>query len=230
MDAEDLLCCASSSASAPPTRPPARPAWIRSRQRDRRHLGELLRRPGGPVDHHRGLRRPPAGRRPARRRRTCARGGRVHPRRGRRRGAPGCSPGSGWPCSACGRGSELPVLPPELMLLPAVGPAQHLRLRLLGPPDGRRRSPSSAPTARSARSPFGVDELRTGRAGRAARARSPRGRGRSPWPTGSCTATSAARCERCAGAGAGAGPSVDRRSARRPTARGAASSRRGCTR
>ena len=31
---------------------------------------------------------------------------------------------------------ELPVLPPELVLPALVGPAQHLRLRVLGPPDG----------------------------------------------------------------------------------------------
>ena len=46
---------------------------------------------------------------------------------------------------------DLPALPPEIILLPALGPAQHLRLRLLGPPDGRAPSPWSWPTGRCGR-------------------------------------------------------------------------------
>ncbi len=83
----------------------------------RRHLGQLLRRPGRPVDHGRGLGGAAAGRR---RRRRAAHAGRagVRPRRTAASRRPGCSPGSGWPCSGCGRWDDLPELPPELILLP----------------------------------------------------------------------------------------------------------------
>ena len=71
-------------------------------------------------------------------------------RRCRRDRAPaGCSPGSGWRCSGSGRGTSLPVLPPEIMLFAALCPAQHLRLRVLGPPDRggthRRQRPPAGP-------------------------------------------------------------------------------------
>ena len=83
----------------------------------RRHLGQLLRRPARALDHRRGLRRPPAGRRRPRIRRTCA-------------GPPSTSGQAGgveatrvftriW-LALFGLWSwdELPVLPPELVLLP----------------------------------------------------------------------------------------------------------------
>gem|GEM_PF-4016731 len=100
----------------------------------RRDVGHLPRRALGPVDHHRGLR----GAAPGRRRppvTTHGPGGTVGavPRRDRRQ--PGLHPhldghprpvGLGRPA---GPSSRDPVSP-------LVGPPQHLRLRLLGPPDG----------------------------------------------------------------------------------------------
>ena len=127
----------------------ARPRWIRSQQRAdgtwaNFHGGDgdlsttveayaALRLAGDPADaeHMR------------------ARGG-LRPRARRARAARGCSRTSGWRCSACGPGSDLPALPPEMMFLPASGAAEHLRLRVLGAPDGRRRSGGDVRAARPA--------------------------------------------------------------------------------
>ena len=46
---------------------------------------------------------------------------------------------------------QVPALPPEIMLLPAVGAAEHLRLRLLGAPDDRRAVGRAKPTGPCAR-------------------------------------------------------------------------------
>ena len=68
-------------------------------------MGELLRRPARALDDGRGLRRAAPRRGPARRRAHAARR-RVHPKRPAASSAPGSSRGSGWPCSACGRGTS----------------------------------------------------------------------------------------------------------------------------
>ena len=86
---------------------------------------------------------------------------------------PACSPGSGWRCSAQWPWDVLPAMPPEIVLLPPSVAGEHLRLRVLGPPDGGRARRSSAPTARRASSAFGDR-----RAAHAARRPCPR---RSPW-------------------------------------------------
>ncbi|TMK87336.1 MAG: hypothetical protein E6G44_00340 [Actinobacteria bacterium] len=115
-----------------------------------RDVGQLLRRAAGPVHDHRGLRGPPAGRRP-RRRRPHAPGCRLRPRVRRARTGSGLHPpvvlvvrvvvvGPGAGPAARG---DLPS---------PVVPAEHLRLRLLGPPDARgahrRRGASSGPADR----------------------------------------------------------------------------------
>ena len=115
----------------------------------RRHLGELLRRAARPVDHHRGLRGPPAGRR-LRPTRSTWRGARSSSAAPAGSSAAGSSPASGWRCSASGPGTSCRCCPPRSCFLPPWVPAQHLRLRLLGPPDAWSPSRSSAPTARSA--------------------------------------------------------------------------------
>ena len=125
---------------------------------------------------------------------------------------------------------DLPALPPELISFPVVA-AQHLRLRLLGaaddrPADGRL---GAAPGAARCRSP--LDELRTGAAADPAQAAS----ARASWDGAfqrldrALHALRARRSRRCA-PGASARPSGGSSSGRRPTAAGAASSRRGCTR
>ena len=116
----------------------------------RRHLGQLLRRPGRPVHDDRGLRRAAAGRRRRRRRRTCKLAPRVHPGRRRHRGEPGVHPDLagavrrvvlGRPARDAARADPAAE----------VVPAQRLRLGLLGPPDRRadhgRRDPAPGPSA-----------------------------------------------------------------------------------
>ena len=116
----------------------------------------------------------------------------LHPRAGRHRGHPGLHPAVagavrgvavGRPAGTAARGDAAA----------AVVPAQHLRLRLLGPPDDRaahrrERPPPGAPPAvrpRRARSPA--------RAPPRAPRRCARGPAASTPSTGCCTATSAAR-------------------------------------
>ena len=107
--------------------------------------GPLLRRTSGPLDQHRGVRGAPAGRRRRSTTSSYAAGLHVHPGEKVGSGPAGSSPGSGWPSSESGPGRALPILPPELMLLPPSVPAEHLRLRLLGPPDGRRADRDQRP-------------------------------------------------------------------------------------
>ena len=164
----------------------------------RRHLGDVPRRAGRPVDHGRGVGGAAARRRPGRRRAHARRPpSSSGPAAGWR--APGSSPGSGWRCSGCGRWDDLPDDAAGDDLPAAVVPAQHLRLGVLGPADDRAADRSSA-TLRPVRPlPFGIDELRTGAAA---------GAPRRPWTlavaassgsTGCCTATRGTRSARCGG-------------------------------
>ena len=93
-------------------------AWIRSQQRAD---GTWANFHGGPgelsttIEAYWALRLagdPPEAR-------AHARGGRVHPRAGRRSSGRACSRTCGWRCSACGRGIAVPALPPEIVLLPS---------------------------------------------------------------------------------------------------------------
>ena len=103
----------------------------------RRLVGQLPRRPGRALDDDRGLRRAaPRRRRP--RRRAHARRGRVRRASTAASSARACSRTSGWRCSARGRGSDVPGAAARADAAARVGAAQHLRLRLLGAPDGRR--------------------------------------------------------------------------------------------
>lgn len=100
-----------------------------------RHLGHLLRRPRRTVHDHRGLRRPPPGRRLTRGApHGAGRGVDQVPRRHRLR--PGLHPDLAGPVRLVevGRPARTPA---GADLLPHLGPAQHLRLRLLGPADHR---------------------------------------------------------------------------------------------
>ena len=98
----------------------------------------------------------------------------VRPRRRRRRARRASSRTCGSRCSACGRGSGVPVLPPELMLLPARGRRYRSttsRCWARQTVVALRSCCSSRPVAAV---PFALDELRTGREPRGARAaRSP---------------------------------------------------------
>ena len=195
----------------------------------RRDVGDLLRGPGRPLDDGRGVRRAAARRRRAGRR-PHVEGRATSSATPAGSSDPACSPACGWRCSAPGRGTTLPALPPEMMLLPASGAAQHLRLRLLGPPDDRRahgRRPRCRPCAalgvrhrRAAQRPPAVaGTVADDRAG-AASARS----------TASCTATSGTRSGALRRRRARRPRSGGSSTARRRTARGAASSRRGSAR
>ena len=111
--------------------------WIRSKQRDDGTLGDLLRRPGRPLDDGRGVRRAAARRRPG--------GRRAHaPRRASSSATPAASSARassracGCRCSRSGRGSDVPVDAAGADLPAAARAAHHLLLRLLGAADDRR--------------------------------------------------------------------------------------------
>ena len=114
---------------------------------------------------------------------------------------------------------DLPALPPELILLPARRPAQHLRLRLLGAADDRGADGGRGATGPSRPLPFAIDELRTGaRRRRRARPRSRPGAAGSSCSTACCHAYERQPPRRCAGSRWRA-PSAGSSSARSPTAR-----------
>ncbi len=196
----------------------------------RRHVGELPRRPGRAVDDDRGLLGAAPRRRRARAPRTCAR----RPSFIRAQG--GLERARvfthvwlalfglwSWERGAGAAARDRPAA--------RVGAAEHLRLRLLGAPDDRRavarqgpapRAPAAVRRSTSCAAPRGAGR-RARRRARAAR----RWLG-APGPR-CCAPTSAARSRRCAGSRSRA-PSAGSCAARRPTAPGAASSRRGSTR
>ena len=139
----------------------------------RRQLGDVLRRPGRPLDDRRGVRRAAARRRPAGRR-AHARGRGARSATSAASSARASSRACGCRCSRCGRGTTCPALPPEQILLPARAPLSiysfgcWARQTLVALSIARRSS-------RASRVPFGIDELRTGVDDR--RRRSSRGRG-----------------------------------------------------
>ena len=210
----------------PRPRPPRAARWIRSQQRAdgtwatfHGGPGDLsttveayaaLRLAGDPAD---------AG--------HMVRGRRVRPRRGRHRGEPGVHPHLAGAVRRTGRGTTCRCCRRSMILLPPWFPlnvydwacwarqtdraADHRRARCGPGARCRSGSPSCAPGG--ARRP---------------RRRSA-GRRRSAAWTGCCTATSGVRSVRCGGARCAA-PSAGSSPARRPTARGAGSSRPGSTR
>ena len=115
--------------------------------------------PRRPLDHRRGLRRPPPGRRRARRAAHGA-GRRLDPRARAASRQTRVFTRIWLALFGLWSWDELPVLPPELILLPPRVAAQRLRLRLLGPPDDRRALRGSRPPPRRGPSRFGIDELR----------------------------------------------------------------------
>ena len=134
MDAEDLLLRQFLGILRPGRPRAGRPLDPLPAAR-RRHLGQLRRRPGRPVDDDRGLRRAAAGRR-RRRRAAPARGPRVHPGQRRHRGQPGVHPHLAGAVRrvVLGRAAgDAAGADPAAV----VGAAQRLRLGLLGPPDRR---------------------------------------------------------------------------------------------
>ena len=122
---------------------------------------------------------------------------------------------------------DLPVVPPEILYLPASVPAQHLRLRMLGPPDGGRPHRRHGPPPRPGRCLSASPSCGASRPAAAGPPRRPStsagGAARATRPTRS-TATNASRrgspLARCSGASALAGPSAGSSSARRRTAVG----------
>ena len=138
----------------------APPRWIRAKQRAGRVVGDLLRRARRPLDDGRGLRRAAARRRPARRGAHAA-----------GRGASSATPAAssarassracGSRCSRSGRGTTVPTLPPEQILLP---PRAPLSIYSFGCWARQTIVALSIVTALRPRDavPFGIDELRTG--------------------------------------------------------------------
>ena len=174
-----------------------------------RLVGQLLRRARRPLDDGRGLRGAAARRATRPTPRTCA------PRPPSSRGAGGIEQArvfthiwlalfGAWPWD------QVPELPPELMLLPAV----RCRSASTTSPAGRARPSSRSrscwPCARRAPLPFRLDELR-GAAALAALARAQRDRrARSRSPTGRWRSTGAARCAPLREAGARRRRALDR--------------------
>ena len=193
-----------------------------------RHLGQLLRRPRRPVHHGRGLRRAQAGgRRPGRGAHAARR--RLDHRPGRRHRDQGLHPDLAGAVRALVVGR--PAGDPAGDHLPAVlVPAQHLRLGLLGPADGRRarggrllqaEQPAAVPDRRAVRR--GARQAPQGAAER-------RLVGGVQQPRQGAAQDRAEAAEEAPGGPRGAAASTGSSPARRPTAAGAASSRRGCTR
>ena len=231
MDAEDLLLREFLGIRDARRRPSEAARWIRSAAARRRHLGQLLRRPGRPVDHGRGLGRAAAGRRRAGRRRTWRAAAGVRPRIGRRRARPGSSPGSGWRCSACGRGTTCPTLPPELILLPRWFPLNVYDFACWARQTDRPADRSSARCGRCARCRSASTSCAPGCAPPAPAAGCGPGRRRLPaCSTGSCTRYARRPIAPLRRAAHARAPPSGSSRGRRPTAAGAASSRRGSTR
>ena len=138
----------------------------------------------------------------------------------------GCSHTSGWRCSAPGRGPGAGAAAGDDPAAELV-PAQRLRLRLLGSPDRR----GALGRARGAAGQAAAVHARRARRARALVASRGDLRSAARWSrsTACCRSTSGTRWRRCA-ARAGARRSAGSSTARRPTAAGAGSSRRGCTR
>lgn len=143
-----------------------------------RHLGHLLRRPRRTLHHHRGVRRPAAGRgRPGRA--AHGEGGRLDPRAGRHRLGPRLHPDLARPVRLVevGRPARTPA---GTHLLPEVDAAQHLRLRLLGAADDRaahRRLREAPGAARAVPARRAAHRRRQPQPGQTPRSRGELGRG-----------------------------------------------------
>ena len=217
MDAEDLLLREFLGIRSDATRPSSRRNWIRSQQRAD---GSWAHFHGGPpdlsttIEAYVALRLagdPPDA---AHMRRAA----RARPRRRRHRARRASSRASGWRCSALWSWDDLPALPPEVIFLPPLVPAQHLRLRLLGAADDRAADGRRGAPARAARSPSASTSCAPARA---APPRDPLSTWARPLPAAStarCTSTSGIRCAGCAGSRC-ASPASGSSRARRPTAR-----------
>ena len=220
-----IFCCASSSASARRSRPPPPPTGSAPASA-RTGPGPTTSAARGSLDHDRGLRGAPAGGRDARRRPTCAAASAYI----RAAGGIGASRVftriwlalfGKWPWEQpAGHAARAHAAA-------AVGPPQHLRLRVLGPPDrgrahrGQRPPPGARAVHRHRRAGRGSGSPARG-------IHSPRGPGGSTSWTGSFTSTSAGRSHCCGGSRSGR-PNAGSSAARRRTARGEGSSRPGCT-
>ena len=200
----------------------------------RRHLGELPRGSRRPLDHDRGLLGAAPGRRRPRRRAHADRR-RVHPRAGRDRARPGVHA----PVAGAVRPVVVGPRPRAAHRDRAAAgalPAQRLRLRLLGAPDDRRAVGRQSAPARPARCRSGSTSsnrcparcARPMREPARRRALAAGRRARRLDRVLRALRTSPDRA-RCAGSRA-PGPRAGSSGARRPTARGAGSSRPGSTR
>ena len=222
-----MLRAARAAARGGPSRPGRRAARHPGRGR---RLGQVALRAPGPVHDGRGLLRPEAAGRA---------GGRPGHGPRARGGAP---PGRGRPHAllhqalAGGAGplpvGALPVLPPEMILLPDRAPPLALPLRVLGTGDLRGADDRALATAHlppAGRPRGALHGPRRARAPPALPRRPGPGRRSSPGRWAWRAATTAGRSGRCAGWRRRAWRAGSA-TARRPTARGGASSRRGSTR
>ena len=198
-----------------PARVPGRPPCRRDRALGRldplpaarrRHLGELPRRPRRAVDDDRGLLGAAARRRRARGASTCAAAAEFIRAQGGLERARVFT--HVW-LALFGLWSweRVPALPPEIVLLPGVGAAERLRLRLLGAPDDRRAVARQSPPAGA---PAAVRPRRAAPPGR-----SPSGRRVRPIAIRGLVGCAAARARWLASA---AGPASLRAYERRPIA------------
>ena len=147
----------------------------------RRELGDVLRRPGRPLDDGRGVRRAAARRRPRRTPSTCAARRRCVRDARRRRAHARLHAHVAVAALALVVGATCPALPPEQILLPAARAALDLLVRLLGAADDRRALDRVGAASRASRVPFGDRRAADGRDDRDAERR--RGRARSPRST-----------------------------------------------
>ena len=140
--------------------------------------------------------------------RTCARPRQFVRERAALEQRPRLHPHLAGAVRRCGRGSDVPVLPPELMLLPPWAAAQRLRLRAAG--RGRRssRCRSSSRSAAAARCRSRSTSCTARRRGRRRARRSLRGRAARWASTGRCTRYERRPLRRAARLRAGAAPSA----------------------
>ena len=207
-------------------------AWIRSQQRADGTWANFFEGPGDlstTIEAYWALRL--AGDEPHAEHMRMA--GRVHPRAGGHRAGQGLHPPVAGAVRPLVLGAGAGTSPGGDPAGPA-GPAERLRLRLLGPSDdrraGARQSASAGPQA-GVRPARAVERRRARPANERVSRAAPilaLGLARAAW-TGCCASTSATRSRRCAGSPA-PGRSAGSSAARRPTAPGAGSSRRGSIR
>ena len=204
--------------------------WIRSKQRDD---GTWATSTAGRPTCRRPSRRTGRSSSPAIRPTPThmRRGGAVRRRCGRPRAQSRSSRASGWRCSACGRGTDLPALPPEMILLPP--PGRPLNIYDFACWARQTIVPLTVVGAYRPARPMLVtlDELRTGVDAHGGRAPTAADR---PVDASSASTACCTGYERrpigCAAPRRVPAPNGGSSIARRPTAAGAASSRRGCTR